>query len=119
MIIIGFSNKTSKIIPRLVCRKFKHVAPIVPDKNKLVMYQFVHRKKIEKIVLKYRDLEILKKYGWKFICIEPDVKNNFEDMRAFSCVQFTKKAIGIKNPTIQTPWGLYKKINQFNMLNFF
>ena len=43
MIIIAFTNKTSKIIPKIMCRKMKHVAPIFVDKNRLKLIQFVHR----------------------------------------------------------------------------
>ena len=51
MIIIAFSNKTSKLLPRLFCKKFKHVAPIVIGNSQITMYQFVRRGEIAKINL--------------------------------------------------------------------
>ena len=64
MIIIAFSNKTSKKFAQLVCRKFKHVAPIIPDGRFLIMYQFVRPGYVEKIKLGTRDLKILKAHGF-------------------------------------------------------
>ena len=37
MIIIAFSNKTSKIFPRIFCGKLKHVAPIIINNNRMIM----------------------------------------------------------------------------------
>ena len=107
MIIIAFSKKTSKIMPRIFCRKFKHVAPILIKNDGLEIWQFVNRKSIVKILLKWRDLKILGEYGWEFIvqdCVTNDVKTG----RMLTCVQLTKKVLGIKNRRIQTPYALYK-----------
>ena len=43
MIIIAFSDKTSKILPRFFCKKFLHVAPILINNDKVCMYQFVSK----------------------------------------------------------------------------
>ena len=69
MIIIAFSPKTTKIIPQILCGKWKHVAPIVVNKDKMIMYQFVKPNHIEKISVRMRDIGILRQYGWKFIYI--------------------------------------------------
>lgn len=115
MIIIAFSNKTSKIIPNIVCRKYKHVAPIVPHNDKYIMYQFISPGKIKKIVLRLRDITVLHAYGWDFLYLEnKDVSYNFAVYHARTCVDFTKRIIGLKNIFIQTPWKLYKTLNSVN-----
>lgn len=112
MIIIAFSNKTSKIIPQLLCCKLKHVAPIVPCDNKLIMYQFVSPVHTEKIVLQMRDIKILQSHGWKFVYIDgAAMPHDFDSYSAYSCVDLTKHALGIKNWRIQTPCALYKNLS--------
>ena len=110
MVIIAFSNKTSKILPRIFCRCFRHCAPIVRDGSKLVMYQFTSMHNISKIELQNRDIAILRAHGWRFIYLPGDVKNDFPARRAYSCVDLSKQAIGINNIFIQTPNALYKYI---------
>lgn len=111
MIIIAFSNKTSKFIPNLLCRKLKHVAPIVPHGDRLIMYQFVSYGRVEKIVLRMRDIQILKAHGWNFIYIDGiRLPYEFNPYTAHTCVDLSKRAIGIKRWRIQTPLGLYKEL---------
>jgi hypothetical protein len=110
MIIIAFSEHTSKILPRILCREFRHCAPIVRLGNHLVMYQFTNAHKITKIELQNRDIAILRAHGWRFIYLPGDVKNDFPARRAYSCVDLSKQAIGINNIFIQTPNALYKYI---------
>lgn len=110
MIIIGFANKTSKILPRVCCRYFKHVAPIITDGGKMQMYQFIKRGKIKKIDLKMRDIKTLGRHGWRFIYLTDAPNLNRQNKKCVTCVQFTKHIIGIKNWTIQTPWQLYQAL---------
>ena len=49
MIIIAFSDKTSKILPRFFCKKFLHVAPILINNDNVCMYQFVSKNNIRKV----------------------------------------------------------------------
>ena len=113
MIIIAFSNKTSKKFAQLVCRKFKHVAPIIPDGRFLIMYQFVRPGYVEKIKLSARDLKILKAHGWQFIYINGiDVPYDFNMRTAYSCVDLAKRAINMHNIFVQTPLALYKRLKQ-------
>ncbi len=113
MIIIAFSNKTSKFIPNVLCRHFKHVAPIVPRDDKLILFQFVKRGHVEKIVLQLRDIQILQARGWKFIYIDGTaVPTDFNPYVARTCVDLTKRAIGIRNWCIQTPLALYKNLQK-------
>ena len=108
MIIIAFSDKTSKILPRLICRKFKHVAPIAVHNDKLVMYQFVRRNICVKVHLRMKDIKILNKNGWSFIYLTGDVPPNFNTKNVRTCVELAKRAIGLKRRLIQTPNAMYK-----------
>lgn len=110
MIIIAFSTKTSKILPRIFCRHFRHCAPIFRINDKLVMYQFTRIHSISKIELHNRDIAILRAQGWRFIYIPIDTPHDFNVMAAYSCVDLSKRAIGIHKRFIQTPFALYKHI---------
>lgn len=110
MIIIAFSEKTSKILPRIVCRKFKHVAPIICKGEYLVMLQFVRPGVIEKIKLNNRDLSVLARFGWVFVYLPIELPNDFSTCNIWSCVGLAKRATAIHAPIIQTPDALYKMI---------
>ena len=110
MIILAFSDKTSKILPRIICRHFRHVAVIDVQKNTLVLYQFIRHRHIEIIRLKWRDLKILKQHGWKFVLVARPLPCNIMTHRARTCVAFAKYAIGMHEVRVQTPDGLYKKL---------
>lgn len=111
MIIIAFTNKTSKIIPKIMCRKMKHVAPIFVDKNRLKLIQFVHRGNIKKIQIKWRDIQILKQHGWQFIYLNTRVNRHIK-YNAWTCVQMVKNILNITDKKIQTPYALYKYLTQ-------
>lgn len=111
MIIIGFSRNTSKILPRLFCKNFVHTAPILVHKSGLEMWQFVRFKKTVKIPLKWRDLNILSKYGWVFIFLDDCHANYTSAHCVISCVQLTKNVLGLKNWRIQTPDALYHELS--------
>ena len=109
MIIIAFSNKTSLCLPRVICRKLKHAAPIVPDGTELVMDQFVRRGYVKKIRLRFRDIKILNAHGWKFVYVDgATISSDFNYDNAWSCVDLSKRALNIQNWRIQTPLALYK-----------
>lgn len=110
MIIIAFSNKTSKIIPRIFCGKIKHVAPILVNKNELVLYQFINHNNVVKIKIKMRDIYILKKNGWRFLFLCGDLDTNINKKRFFTCVQMTKIMLNINDWKIQTPAALFEKL---------
>ena len=63
MIIIAFSDKTTKILPRILCRGLKHTAPIGVYQDKLIMHQFISAKQIKQIHLNMRDLQILQQHS--------------------------------------------------------
>lgn len=110
MIIIAFSNKTSKILPRLFCGKLKHCAPIIVDKEKMVMYQFVRRGHIAKINLSMRDIKILGAHGWRFAYVSCALPQDFNLRGLYTCVALCKRAISLRAPYVQTPDALYKKL---------
>jgi hypothetical protein len=116
--IIGFSEKTSKILPKIFCKKFCHCAVIIECKvqNAKCKYIFMHvvKNKIHTLTLSARDLKILEKHGWTFLHINLKKEKNIYTLcsitYALSCVGFTKRALGIHNPFIWTPDQLYKLI---------
>ena len=108
MIIIAFSDRTSKILPRILCHGMKHVAPIGVYQDKLIMYQFIKPGKINQIRLSMRDLQILQRHGWRFIYLTGNLPYDFCNKKVHTCVQLSKAAIGIKKLRIQTPNSLYK-----------
>ena len=61
MVYIGFAKQTNKLMARIICRHFKHCAPIVITKNKCEIYQFTKPTQITIIKIKKRDIKILKK----------------------------------------------------------
>ena len=116
MIFIGFTNKTSKILPRIFCRKFRHVAIILPDGDGFIMYQFVRRGQIVLIPLKARDIKILMQHGWEFVLMEQHaVSKDFASLHAFTCVQLAKKAVGVRDIWIQTPYALCRRLKNLEI----
>ena len=110
MIIIAFSNKTSKILPRIFCGELKHVAPITRRGNKMILHQFVHPGKIVQIPIRARDLGLLAAYEWKFIRMPHITPNAIGKKRIYTCVQLAKHMIGVRDIRIQTPSALYRKL---------
>jgi hypothetical protein len=111
--LLRFAIKLQKKLPRVLCRKFKHTAPIWVHNDKIIMYQFIKNKNIKKIVLQMRDLKILQKFGWRFVYIIGSLSHDFINTNAVTCVNFTKAAIGLKKPAIQTPLALYKYLTKY------
>lgn len=113
ILYIGFSTKTHKILARIICRKFKHCAPVVITKNKCKLYQFTNNKNINVIELKKRDIRILQQYGWKFVKYNiKTVPKHALKTKTITCVQFTKNFCRIKKRTIQTPYALFKYLTR-------
>lgn len=113
MIIVGFTNKTSKILPRIFCRRFRHCAPVVIEQHgKMVLHQFVRHNNIVQIPVTMRDLRLLRAHGWKFVCIPHMAHNNFHTHSARTCVGFTCRMIGMPRLHPITPYGLYSKIKK-------
>lgn len=111
--LIGFTSKTSKLLPKLLCRKFRHCAIIwMMDDGRWMMEQFVKRNHIEKIYLYERDLKILEQHGWLFISIMPAPSSIILHPSSFTCVSFAKRALGIRKPFIWTPDQLYRYLKR-------
>ncbi len=110
MVIIGFSDKTSKIIVQLVCGHFKHCAIITKHANKFVLHQFVKRNYIEQIIITKRHIAQLELNGWVFIYLNSPPRHF--NKKCWTCVSYAKHAIGIKNLFIQTPNSLYKYLKK-------
>ena len=111
MVIIAFAPKSSKLLPNIFCKHFRHCSVLFRNKNKFIMLQFVSRKHVEQIELQKRDIGILAAHGWRFIYLPCDIPHEFNPNTAWSCVNMAKHAIKMKSVTIQTPYALYKKLN--------
>ncbi len=109
MLYIGFSDYSNKTLARMLCKKYKHCAPIIVNTKNIVIYQFVHMNKIVKIIRPKSDLNRLCQHGWLFIKYNTQPKQIIKK-KCFTCVQFTKYVCGIKNIWIQTPLDLFKYI---------
>ena len=106
---IGFSVKTHKLHARILCRKYKHCAPVIITANQTVIYQFVNTGKIIPIKLRKNDLNRLTNYGWIFIkCNHTPICDDICNIHALTCVQFTKRVYSIKKIFIQTPDALLR-----------
>ena len=113
MIIIGFANNTSKLLPRIFCRTPRHCAPIVRvSHGRYIMYQFVRRGTIAQISLNSRAIKLLCAQGWRFVTVKCALPCDFMRCarRAQTCVALCKYAINIYAPFIQTPRALYKSL---------
>ena len=115
MIIIAVSSKTNKTIPKLICGKWKHVAPIIINKDQLTLYQFTRPyRRVTPIKLQWRDIRILEQHGWQFITTPySPPRVDIGQIRAVTCVEFTKRTIGIKDFSIQTPNQMVKKLSKY------
>ena len=113
MIIIAFSDKTSKILPRIFCRRMRHCAPIIPVANgRLVMHQFTSMGNVRRINLTMRDIRVLRANGWKFVYVAQSAPASCDMQRAITCVDLSKRVLNIKDVRIQTPYALYKHLTQ-------
>lgn len=110
MIIVAFSKTTSKVLPRIVCRKFRHAALITTSADNahtLVLHQFVRRGRIVQIKLMRRDLSLLRANGWTFIYLTGDARDEYSARGAITCVGYVKRRLNIHRPLVQTPTQLY------------
>ena len=108
MIIVAFSTKTSKLLPRIFCRGMRHVALITPacsGGGRLILHQFVRPGRVVPIPIRHRDLAVLGRYGWRFVYLSG---GNMRAARGLTCVGYAKRAAQIDAPWVFTPDGLYK-----------
>jgi len=114
MLYIGFSTVSHKLSARILCKHFRHCAPIIINNDKYILYQFVNKNNIAKIILTSRDLKILEHHGWKFIKYNGKIAHTraLKSKSIITCVQFTKRFCGINKKTIQTPDALFRFLTQ-------
>lgn len=110
MLYIGFSNYSTKLHAKLFCKKYKHCAPIIVNKDCAVIYQFVHINKIVQIPVQKKDLQKLVRHGWALVRYSKG-RLNTNISHGLTCVQFTKRMCGIKVAKIQTPLGLFRYLS--------
>lgn len=112
MLYIAFSSRSHKLYAQILCRKYRHCAPVLMTANKCIIYQFIKRGQIAQISIRPSDINILKHYGWKFIKYDAKFAPTIVlKTKPWTCVQFTKQSIGIRKITIQTPDALLRYLN--------
>lgn len=110
MVIIAFATNSSKFLPNVLCKNFKHCAVIVPNGPDFTMYQFISPRNIVQIHLQSRDIKLLGNHGWRFVYVPCELPRPFPP-RTLSCVNMAKYAIRLHAPFIITPDALYKVLN--------
>ncbi len=97
-------------MPRILCRHFRHCAPIVPTSgdsaHPYVMHQFVRRGYVAQIPLNIRDMNLLRRGGWVFVYVDVTAPDKIP--MAHTCVGFCRHAIGVSRGRAITPDGLYR-----------
>ncbi len=113
MIIIGFTAKTGKVLPRVFCTRFRHCAVVIPLGGKFI-FTHVVKGGVQTLELGARDLKILGENGWVFIGHRVARQSRVGGGRGScrSCVKYAKNIIGLKTPFVLTPYQLYKKLNE-------
>jgi hypothetical protein len=117
--LIGFTRKTSKILPRIFCRRFRHCAVLLWSRRrkKYIMLQ-PECGRIKTIPLSARDLLILKANGWIFVKHKAKgskhrrnhIPTSSSMPRALTCVSFAKLMLGIRAPLVWTPDQLLEEL---------
>ena len=111
--IIAFTNKTSKIIPRIFCRRFRHCCVIFDAGRQKILVQ-IGIDGVRLIPVSPAAVARMQRNGWTMVEIKnnPDrpTINRIPHINILTCVGFAKRAAGIRNPFIWTPDGLYKQI---------
>lgn len=77
MILVGFSRNTSKLFPKIFCRKFKHCAPVFKVCDDMyIILQFVRRGYVAQISVNEHGINLLRAQGWEFINLDNDACNS-------------------------------------------
>jgi hypothetical protein len=100
--IIGFTTKTSKLIPRLFCKRFRHCVVIFEPqdtniKNRYLLVQ-IARDGIKIISIGTPELQKLESAGWVFIDVKISKRQRCRSINPpglLSCVGFAKRALSI------------------------
>jgi hypothetical protein len=108
--IIGFTSKTSSILSKLLCRKFRHCAVIFETDNGRILAQ-IGMNGIRIIPVGDNEIKILESHGGVFV---EAAAQNRKTCNALTCVGFAKRALGISKPFIWTPDQLYRYLKKLS-----
>ena len=103
-ILVGFTTKTSAVLPRFFCRNFRHCAVVVDGVFIQVATNGIRAFKVGK-----REIGKLERSGWVFVECK---KNNdtWSGIHFLTCVGFAKRVLAIRNPFVWTPDQLFRII---------
>ena len=99
--LIGFTHKSSAVLPRFFCRIFRHCAVVDGD----VLIQ-VASDGIRCFPVGSAEIRRLESAGWFFV--KRDCQSAKFNCQFLTCVGFAKRALGIRRPFIWTPDGLFR-----------
>jgi hypothetical protein len=104
-IIIGFTHKTSAILPKFFCPVFRHCAVVIDG-----TFVQIGTDGIRMFRVRAREIKKLENAGWIFV--ELAISNEKLEMQKnhfslLTCVGFAKRALGIRAPFVWTPDQLF------------
>jgi hypothetical protein len=104
-IIVGFTTKSTAVLPRFFCALFRHCAIITDGMLIQIASDGIRSFKIGK-----REITKLEESGWMFMEYEIPDNHGLKIPHILTCVGFAKKALGINNIFIWTPDQLFRFI---------
>ena len=121
-LIIAFTEKTTKFLPRIFCRRFRHCCVLFPFAgNKYALVQ-IGIDGVRVIPVDARAIRRLERAGWVIVRSKSagqraqvkrcDVMHQcpVPSAQFLTCVGFAKRTLGIRDPFIWTPDGLYRHL---------
>ena len=111
-IFIGFTTKTSAILPRFFCMLFRHCVIITDGVLIQVGYDGVRAFRVGS-----REIKKLERAGWVFLELRVESGElKYNAFQFLTCVGFAKRALGIQNPFIWTPDQLFIHVHKCRKL---
>ena len=125
--IIAFSPHSTRPLARLFCRRFRHCCVLFPACGGEYTLVQIGVDGVRLVPVGRREIRIMKNKGWKFVGARANapfcwaqtrvptqskiaVGGHIAPLQLLTCVGFAKRALGIRNPFIWTPDGLYRRL---------
>ncbi|MDR2412964.1 MAG: hypothetical protein LBD50_02005 [Rickettsiales bacterium] len=110
--LIGFTSKSSKILPRILCKNFRHCIVLFNNRRRGYILAQIALDGVRLVPIGAHEIKKLQSAGWIFVKSNPKKSRGRPMVPNFlTCVGFAKRALGINKPFIWTPDQLYKYLN--------
>lgn len=111
---VGFRNNTGLSWLRLLKPGFRHCFLVLRQKETWVVYDpLAHHTRIDIVAGGYELLDRMCERGCRLIPVYPcEPPCRPQPWRPYSCVEAVKRALGIKDGWILTPWQLYRRLTR-------